>query len=179
VDWDAMLADPDEAPSAALSMAVDSDTLMVTVEVDADFVGWATADNGIDGFGMMYIVDFESYDAASLDVQKVGSCANRNGAMREGDWKDQWVYSAEADRGVDVGTGAYVGNRFWDLSTSEGDCSDVKWTGSFSWYNLLNCTNNDKSSQVIIAETDDWVNMTGAVSVNLVSPLVLDSDSGM
>ena len=179
MDWDDLLADADNAPTANLTMDVDDATLTMSVDVMADFVGWASADNGVDGYGMMYLIDFESHDAASTSVSSVGTCANRNGAMRTGAWADNWDYSADADRGVDSGAGAYVGNRFWDLTVKGGDCGMPEWAGSFTWFDLLNCTNVAGDSDFLtIEESDEWVNMSGAVTVNLISPLGLDSDNG-
>jgi len=179
VDWDDLLADASNAPNANMTMAVDGSTLTMSVDVMADFVGWATADNGIDGYGMMYLIDFESHDAASTNVRAVGTCANRNGAMRGADWDEQWDYSADADRGVTSGTGAYVGNRYWSLTSKGGDCGVPEWAGSWSWFDLMNCTNAAGDDDFFtIEESDTWVNMSGAVTVNLVSPLGLDSDNG-
>ena len=129
----------------------------------------------------MYIIDFDSLDSATMSIQEPGTCANRNGATRAGSWADNWLYSADTDRGVDLGYGAYVGNRYWDfIPVDDGNCSAVKWTGRFSWYDLANCTNfaGDKAFTDIVEDTK-WFNMTGLITVNLVSPLDRNSDYGV
>jgi len=177
VDWDDMMGDESAAPAANMTMDVNTDTLTMTVTVSADFVGWATADQGVDGYGMLYMIDFAPPDGAITDPQDAGTCSNRNGANKAGTFEDQWTYSADADRGLDAADGAYAETSQWALSTV-GDCNDVTWTGTFGWFDLLNCTDNGGADDYTeIVEDDDWVNMTGAVTVNLVSPLGL-TDTG-
>ena len=175
------MADSSYAPNISLSMSVDDSSIALTVEIIADFVGWASAFENTLGYGMMYIIDFESLDGATLNIQEVGNCANRNQLSREMHWELNWLYSAQPDRGVNWGYGAYVGTRHWDITTvNNGKCGDVKWTGTWSWFDLLNCTNYAGDEvHVNIIEDSQWVNMTGAVSVNLVSPLGLYSDIGV
>ena len=180
VDWDDLMADSSNAPNINVAMNVDADTLTLNVDVTADFVGWASADHNTPGYGMMYIIDFETPDVQSMNIQQLGTCANRNQQSRAMQWEDNWLYSAEPDRGVDWGHGAYVGSRYWDITTADnGDCGGVKWTGSWTWYDLLNCTNYAGDRKFMdIHEDSEWVNMTGTVNVNLVSPLMSDFNTG-
>ena len=162
-------------------MSVDDVSLVLTVELIADFVGWASAFQNTLGYGMMYIIDFESLKGATMSIQEVGSCANRNQQSRDMDWKDNWLYSVDSDRGLDWEHGAYVGSRHWDITTADnGECGAVKWTGTWTWYDLMNCTNYAGDDMFVNIEEDtEWVNMTGAVTVNLVSPLDLNANIGL
>merc|ERR1719229_15646 len=151
----------------------------MTADVDADFVGWAYADNGVSGYGMMYMIDFAPADGSITDVRDAGTCSNRNAANKAAAWNDQWIYSAATDRDLGAATGAYSPTTNWALSTVEdGNCNDVTWTGTFSWFDLLDCGSNDGLEDYIsLEESSDWVNMSGAVTVNLVSPLGLEESN--
>ena len=181
VDWDSLMADSSNAPNMTLTMNFDEVSFVFTVEVIADFIGWASAFQKLPGYGMLYIIDFESLDSATVSIQEVGSCANRNQQSRDMDWEDNWLYSADPDRGVDWGYGAYVGSRHWDITTADdGKCGAVNWTGTWSWHSLTNCTNYAGDDVLVdIIEDTDWLNITGVISVNLVSPLGLYSDLGL
>lgn len=173
--------DPDVAPDANISMNVQDDTMTLTVEVTADFVGWSSADDDTEGYGTMYIIDFESHDSASMDIQQLGTCSNRNApSVSNMNWNEQWIYSVDPNRGVNSQNGAYINSQYWNITTADnGDCGAVKWTGYWTWYDLLECTDYAGNDVFIeITEDSEWVNMTGAVTVNLVSPLTLNSDSG-
>ena len=181
VDWDDMMADSDNAPNADISMTVNEEALALQVEVNAEFVGWSSADDETPGYGMMYMIDFEYLDGSAMSVTEPGRCANRNQDAQGMSWEDHWVYAVTPDRGVDWNNGSYTDGRYWSLSTNEdGQCNDVKWTGLWSWYNLMNCTNYAGDQMYVeITENAEWVNMSGAVTVSLVSPLNLNSDTGL
>jgi len=184
IDWDELMAESDNAPAANISMEVDDDTLTLTVDVEVEYVGYALADDATPGYGMMYVIDFDDYDAAAMDIRETGTCANRPASDTAAEnWEDIWKYSVTMDSANDLGGSypAYWGTDQWNISqtVSGSPCTGVRWTGSWSWYDLMDCADyGDTTNFMEITEDSEWVNMSGAVVVNLVSPLGLNTDTG-
>lgn len=176
--------DESMAPDVNVSLSVDSDSLTLIVEVVADYIGFSVADFGISGFGSSYIIDFDSVDAAAMNIREPGTCSNRNVDDFEAvEWSEIWKYSPNMNTEGDIGGDhlAYPPSTRWIINQSAvGQCTGVRWTGQFSWFDLLECTEYDDDGMLVdIQENAEWVNMSGVVFVNLVSPLTLNTDSGI
>ena len=182
VDWDDLMGDASNAPTANISMDVNDDTMTLRVEVQTDYVGFALADDETPGYGMMYVIDFEDMDASQMDIRETGTCANRDASATSAlSWEDIWQYSQyQTGNWIDGTYSAYQPSDDWNISkVGSGDCEDVKWTGKWTWYDLMDCANNAQDTNyVVITEDASWVNMSGTVVVNLVSPLGLNTDTG-
>lgn len=185
IDWDDLMEDASNAPNYNISIDVDDDTMVLDVEVDVDYVGWAYADDETEGYGMMYVIDFEDLDASAMDIDETGTCANIDSSTTDAaNWEDKWSYGSAVDAGDNFNNHPGLtpnANGGWSIEQSgSGQCTGVRWTGSWTWYELLQCQNYAQDSTLVeIVENAEWVNMSGSLIVNLVSPLGLYSDTGL
>jgi len=186
VDWDDLMEDASNAPTVNISMNVNDDTMTLHAMVRTPYIGYSLADDATPGYGTMTVIDFGDLDASEMDITETGNCANLDKTSTSGaSWEDLWTYNEAMDGANDIdGTFVpYISNQnFWNVSVAELGvaCTDVVWMGKWTWYELMGCQNSwgPDTSYVTITEDASWVNMSGSLVVNLVSPLGLNSDTG-
>eukprot|EP01084_Bolivina_argentea_P158508 276106_1 len=195
INWDLIVNDVnnDQMPVFNVTLDVDETELSVNVDVDLQYLGYSYADNGVYGYGTAYFISFNSFSSNTVDIfsdNGLSECDNRvSSSFMNTSWTDKWAFSETPYVQDHVGSDQYLAypfaGNFWNLTTfgigSGHKCDRINYFGSFSWFDLqTSCKNpqtNKKSVDILV--DNDWINLTGTVYINIISPLTKDIDSGM
>jgi hypothetical protein len=184
-DWDVLMRTGVQPEQDFLeSYNLDVVDLILHVEVDLKYLGYSSAQGNDQVYGTTYVLDFEDFDAHEDSIVLPGTCENRDAdAFTGASFDATWEYSENpAGFGQIAVPGhylAYPPAGKWDISMAEQDvCGIVHYEGSFSWNDLMQCSNNDKSLGSYMETTDDgeFLRLSGTFYVNVVSPFAYDSD---
>ena len=131
--------------------------------------------------GTTYWIDFQSFAESAAGVHTPGSCGNRRASDYEGlAFADYWGFTADP---LDLASAAPSERMAYPPSgwTLGGDasssCNVVKYNRSFSWTELSSCKSAAGTSLIAVTQSDDTVELTGTLFVELVSPYRFDDDS--
>eukprot|EP01083_Nonionella_stella_P058458 153076_1 len=180
--WEDLMASQTDKPNVVHSLSIEETTLTLTVEVEADYLGKSMADDNGYVYGTTYVIDFEDFNAHSDSIKAPGTCQNRDRdafADPTLTWDDVWAFSETPNAGH-VGTEdylAYAPGGDWTAEMS--DLCTVKYSASFTWDELMDCTNYDGSASYISTEdTGDSIVLSGTLYINVVSPYDYAADYG-
>eukprot|EP01084_Bolivina_argentea_P277098 472963_1 len=188
-DWDNI-----HIPYYNATLNVNGDELSVDIDISLQYLGYSYAEH-IYGFGTSYFISLNSFSSSTLDIftdNGLNECDNRISATTgENDEFDRlWKYSEYPflkDHIASIDYFAYPPSGFfWNLTLETDiihkcDRARVNYGASFLWSDLQNqCKNplTDESSVDILVD-NDWINLTGTLYINIVSPLYKDIDSGI
>eukprot|EP01083_Nonionella_stella_P128771 390253_1 len=181
--WEELMASDTNKPNAEITtLEVNDATLTLTVEVEADYLANSAADDNGYEYGTTYVIDFEDFNAHSDSIKEPGTCQNRDDVFGSvTDWAEVWNL-AETPSELDVGTVdylAYAPGGDWSVELVTGDLCTIKYSASFTWDELMDCTDSSGSKAYITStDNENDITLSGTIYVNVVSPFDYAADYG-
>eukprot|EP01083_Nonionella_stella_P029707 81691_1 len=180
--WEELMTSQAGKPTVLHELSIDEETLTLTVDVYADYLGKITADSNNDMYGTTYVIDFEDFNAHSDDIREPGTCQNRDGDdFEDPTWDEVWAFSETPNAGHVGGVDylAYPRSNWWTVAMSSDDVCTVTYSASFTWAELMDCKSYDlKTSYITSTDNDDDITLQGTLYINVVSPFDYKEDYG-
>eukprot|EP01083_Nonionella_stella_P299278 1015917_1 len=183
--WEDLMNSGTGIPETAHSLSIDDASLTLSIDIEADYLGYSGADNNGYVYGTAYVIDFDDFNAHRDSIKQPGNCQNRADVFGDPGlpWHDVWAYSTTPNNDGQVGTTAYLayppGNK-WDVAMSSDDLCKVTYSASFTWDDLTRCTGYNGANGLYINTKDNEANITlsGTIYLNVVSPIDFGADYG-
>ena len=164
----------------------DIDLLSITFDLELPYLGssyLSTNDSIL--LGTTYMIDFVGLSSSdNIEIEKPGNCQNRLSSDFKSDivFKEFWKYSDTPNINGHLGSRQYLAypppSLYWNLSFT--NCSYINYYGTFSWFDLMECSDYDQINNYNhIIFDNDWINLTGTLFVDIISPNNLENDDGI
>eukprot|EP01083_Nonionella_stella_P128770 390248_1 len=182
--WEELMTSQAGKPTVLHELSIDEETLTLTVDVYADYLGKTTADNNGEVYGTTYVIDFEDFNAHSDSIKTPGTCQNRDVVdfASVTDWAEVWKLAEIPNEFDSVGTVdylAYAPGGAWNVELVEEDVCTVKYSASFTWDELMGCTDSSGNTPYITStDNENDITLSGTIYVNVVSPFDYKVDYG-
>eukprot|EP01083_Nonionella_stella_P232687 820549_1 len=180
--WEDLVTSATGKPNAVHTLSIDEATLTLTINIEADYLGYSEADDNGEVYGTTYVIDFEDFNAHSDSITKPGTCQNRDGDdFEDPTWDEVWAFSETPNAGHVGGVDylAYPRSNWWTVAMSSDDVCTVTYSASFTWAELMDCKSYDEKTPYITStDNDDDITLQGTLYINVVSPFDYKEDYG-
>eukprot|EP01083_Nonionella_stella_P310840 1106130_1 len=182
--WEELITSATDKPSVTHELEIDATSLTLSIHVEADYLGKTTADNNGEVYGTTYVIDFEDFNAHSDSIKTPGTCQNRDVVdfASVTDWAEVWKLAEIPNEFDSVGTVdylAYAPGGAWNVELVEEDVCTVKYSASFTWDELMGCTDSSGNTPYITStDNENDITLSGTIYVNVVSPFDYKVDYG-
>jgi len=175
IDWKQMLLNA-QVLQPKLEILFDKEGLNFEIAIELDYLG-DSADGLFDpsfNLGTTYVVDFSPMNRNEFIYNNTGSCSNRMASSYiDRDISTYWQYSDTPNLPGHLKSQDYLAyppvSKFWTL-TSGTTCKTIKYTGTFTWSDLVHCNDGDGKQLFSIEDNADTLKIRGTLYVSVVSP---------